>query len=456
MSEPATSPDVLVAGGGPSGLAAAYRLQQAGHRVRVLEAGPRAGSKMAVRRRDGFLLDTGAIFLPSTYDHLLGLAREIGLGPELAEGAFVFGLAAHGRIHHLDGKRPLRGFARLGSLSRRAKLECVRLAPEAGRSRLATPARIEEAGRFDTETLAAWAERALTPELRERLISPAIRGIFASEPDQVSRVEFLGILALFAGARLLAFRGGMAAYPDALAARLDVTCGAEVREVLQTPDGARVTWRDAAGEHVEDVRGCVVALPAQFAAGVRPDLEPWRAGWLGAVRRGKVLTPNIALSRAPANLHAAYTLVPRVEHPFLGGLSLDHLKGPGRVPPGKGLLTPTLMTAWCEAHFEDDDDTIAAAALAAVETLVPGSSAAAEFVEVTRWEQQYSPVGHYARLGEFRARTRRDDRTVHLAGEYLSAPNLNAATASGEAAAAALDRALSTSTATRRPAPAAA
>jgi oxygen-dependent protoporphyrinogen oxidase len=453
MSDGAGTPDVLVVGGGPSGLAAAYRLQQAGHRVRVLEAGARVGSKMAVRRREGFLLDTGAIFLPSTYAHLLGIAREIGLGDELVAGTFVFGLAAHGRIHHLDGTRPLRGFARLGSLSRRAKLECVRLAPEAARSRLATPGRIEEAGRFDTETLAAWAERALTPELRERLVSPAIRGIFASEPDQVSRVEFLGILALFAGARLLAFREGMATYPDALAARLDVTCGAEVLEVLQTGDGARVTWRDAGGEHVEEVRGCVVALPAQFAASVRADLDPWRAGWLGAVRRGKVLTPNIALSREPAGLRAAYTMVPRVEHPFLGGISLDHLKGPGRVPPGKGLLTPTLMTDWCEAHFEDDDATVARAALEAVEALVPGTADAAEFVEVARWEQQYSPVGHYAQLAEFRARTRRADRTVHLAGEYLSAPNLNAATASGEAAAGALDRALAT---TRRSAPAAA
>jgi oxygen-dependent protoporphyrinogen oxidase len=436
------TPDVIVAGGGPSGLAAAYRLQQAGHRVRVLEAGARAGSKMAVRRRDGFLLDTGAIFLPSTYDHLLGIAREIGLGDELAEGAFVFGLVAHGQVHHLDGTRPLRSFARLGSLSRRAKAECVRLTPEAARSRLATPARIEEAGRFDTETLAAWAERALTPELRERLVSPAIRGIFASEPNQVSRVEFLGILALFAGARLLAFREGMAAYPDALAARLDVACGAEVREITQTADGARVTWRDAAGEHVDDVRGCVVALPAQLAAQVRPDLDAWRAGWLGAVRRGKVLTPNIALSREPAGLHAAYTMVPRVEHPFVGGLSLDHLKGPGRVPAGKALITPTLMTAWCEAHFEDDDDAIARTVIEAIETLVPGTAGAAEFVEVARWEQQYSPVGHYAQLAEFRARTRSEDRTVHLAGEYLSAPNLNAATASGEAAAAALGDAL--------------
>jgi hypothetical protein len=169
--------------------------------------------------------------MPSTYGHLLGIVREIGLGDELVQGGFTFGLASHGRIHHLDGTRPVRAFMALGAMSRRAKLECVRLAREAARSRLATPERIAEAGRFDTETLAAWSERTLTPEVRERLISGAIRGIFASEPDQVSRVELPGIMALFAGARLLAFRGGMAAYPDRLAAGLDIVTGAEVLEV---------------------------------------------------------------------------------------------------------------------------------------------------------------------------------------------------------------------------------
>ena len=437
-------PDVLVAGGGPAGLAAAYRLQQAGYRVRVLEAGARAGSKMSVRRRDGFLLDTGAIFLPSTYNHLLGIAREIGLEDHLVEGGFTFGLTAQGRIHHLDGTRPVRSFTRLGALSARAKLACARLAPEAVRARMATPDRISEAGRFDTETLAAWAERTLTPEVRERLISAALRGIFAVEPDQVSRVEFLGILALFKGARLLAFRDGMAHYPDHLARRLDVVTGAEVVEVIQTADGAEVTWRTEGGERTERVRGCIVALPAQIAASVRSDVDPWRARWLSGVRRGKVITPNIALGRAPADLRAAYTMVPRVEHPFLGGIGCDHFKGPGRAPEGKGLLTLTLTTDWCAAHFDDDDDDLTQALFGAVEPFVPGTGDHTEFVEITRWEQQYNPVGHYAQMPEFHARTSRADRTVHLAGEYLATPNLNTATASGEAAAAALARALRT------------
>jgi oxygen-dependent protoporphyrinogen oxidase len=178
-----------------------------------------------------------------------------------------------------------------------------------------------------------------------------------------------------------------------------------------------VTWRDASGEHADHVRGCVVALPAQSAATVRSELDPWRAEWLGGVRRGKVLTPNIALSHAAADLEAAYTMVPRVEHDFLGGIGCDHFRDPGRAPDGKGVITLTLMTDWCAAHFDDDDETMTRTALEAVEPFVPGTIDHVEFVELTRWEQQYSAVGHYAQLAEFRTRTSRQDRTVHLAGE---------------------------------------
>lgn len=433
--DPDRTPEVLVIGGGPAGLAAAYRLQQAGLRVRVLESAARAGSKMAVARRDGFLLDTGAIFLPSTSSALLGIARELGLGSDLVEGGFTFGFAGDGKVHHLDGTTPVRSFLGLGALSPLGKLGCFKLAPEVLRSRRATPERILEIARFDGETLAAWAERALSEQVRERLLSGVVRGVFAVEPDEVSRVEFLGILALFVGARLLAFRDGMARYPDRLAERLDVVTGAHALEVRQRADGADVTWRDSDGERTDHVGGVIMATPARTAAALRPDLDPWRAEWLGRVRLGNVITPNIALDRAPRDLRAAYTMVPRHEHPFLGGLGADHFKSPGRTPEGGGILTPTLTTAWCDQHIDDHDEHLEKLVVEAVSTLVPRAADHVRFVQISRWQQQYHQLGHYAQLPEFRARTARDDRTVHLAGEYLAAPNLNGATASGEAAA---------------------
>jgi protoporphyrinogen/coproporphyrinogen III oxidase len=438
-----TSEQVIVVGAGPAGLAAAFRLQQAGFSVRVLEAADRAGSKLATSERDGFLIDQGAFFIPTSYRNLLGLARDAGIDGELVPGGFTFGLVRDGRVHQIDGDHPIRDFARTRFLSRAGKVRALRLAPEILRARKATVDRIAEAGAFDTQSLADWANSSLPPELSDYLISAAIRAIYAIEPEQVSRVEFLGIIALFAGARLVAFRKGMAYYADQLAAKLDITLGARVTAVEQRADGATVTWQDAEGERSESVAGCVVALPAQLAAGVRVDLDSWRAEYLGAVRRGKLITSNVALSKAPSGIRATYTMIPRAEHPFLGGLGCEHNKAPGRAPAGKGLLTLALTNDWCERHFDDDDDGLRRVSAEAADAFLPGVADDIEFIEINRWEQQYSPVGHYAKLPEYRSRTARLDRTVHLAGEYLSAPNLTAATASGEAAAAALATALS-------------
>jgi oxygen-dependent protoporphyrinogen oxidase len=429
---------IIVAGGGPSGLAAAFRLQQAGHKVRVLEAADRPGSKMCSVRRDGYLLDKGAYFIPTTHRNLLALARDAGLDGELVPGGFVFGLVRDGEIHEIDGDHLVSAFARTPALSARAKLAALRLAPEALRARKATVERIAEAGVYDDATLGDWADATLSRELSGQLISAAIRSIYGIEADDVSRVELLGILALFKGAKLVAFRGGMEAYASGLAAQLDVTVGAQVLEVRQRDDGAQVTWRDAEGEHVEHVAGCVVALNAPVAADVRSDLDAWRAAYMRRVRCGPLVTPNIALDRRPEKPGATYSMIARREHPYLGGILCDHHKAPGRVPEGKGLVTLTLMTDWCERHWDADDDAIVEQALVAVEHFLPGTADQVRFAEISRWTQQYAPVGHYAGLAEFRARSAREDRSVVLCGEYLSAPQLSAATASGEAAAAAL------------------
>ncbi len=431
-------PEILVVGGGPAGLAAAFRLHEAGHRVRILEAGDRVGSKMASTRRDGFLIDRGAVFLPTTYRNLLGLAADAGLADAFVDGCMTLGVVRDRFIHEIDAAAPAQAFLRTKGLTRRGKLGAVRLAPEALRSRKAVPDRITEAGGYDRTTLETWSRANLSAEVRHHLVEPMIRGIFAAEPGEVSRVEFLGILALFAGAGMTALREGMSAYPERLARSLDVVLGARVREVRQTPAGADVTWIDAAaGERTESVAGCVVALNARDARAMRPDLDAWRAQYLDAVRVGPLVLPNLALDRTPRT-HAAYALIPRSEHPDLGGIGFDHNKAPGRTPSGKGLLTLTFMNDWSARHFDDGDDDLVSAAMAAAEQIVPGIADQVLFAEINRWTQQYNPVGHYAKLGEFRVISARLDRTVKLCGEYLSAPNLNAATASGELAAAEL------------------
>lgn len=426
---------IVVIGAGPAGLAAAYRLRSAGHEVRVLEASGAVGGKMLSSERDGFLLDRGAFFLPTTHRPLLAIAEDAGCADRIVPGGFRFGLARDGRVHHLDGDHLLRDLVRTRALSVRSKLLATRLGPEVLRARRATIERIHDAGRYDTETVEAWARRTLNHELAEYVARPVMRSIFAVDPDEISRADFLGVIALFKGARLVAFDRGMGVYAETLARGLDIALHARVRSVEEGDGEVRVSWTDGDGtEHAETAAGCVVAVSARTAAAIVGGLDPWRAGYLSRVRDGRLACLNVALSRAPSDLTATYTMVPRSVHPFLGGIGCDHHKAPGRAPRGKGLLTLAPLTGWSERHWDETDAQISDALLEALDTVLPGVADHVEFTVVNRWTQAYNPVGHYRELARFR-RACEGDRLVHLAGEYDGSPQLATATASGERAA---------------------
>ena len=88
-----TDTDVLVVGGGITGLAVAYALSRRGQRVRVLEAAPRAGGLIRTERVDGFTIEAGPDSLLATKTAGVELVRELGLESEMLRvrtpGAFV-------------------------------------------------------------------------------------------------------------------------------------------------------------------------------------------------------------------------------------------------------------------------------------------------------------------------------------------------------------------------------
>lgn len=430
IGSPARPADVLVIGGGPSGLAAAFRLKQAGARVRILEMTDRVGGKMRTTARDGFLVDQGAFFLPTTHRALLSLAGEAGLGEQILPGGFVLATIRDHRIHDIDGHRRARSALGTKLLSTRGKLEAIKLLPELWKARDAVFDRMPRCGIYDTQTLAQWASGRFSEELREFLLDTTLRGIFATSSETSPRVDFLAILALLKGASLVAFRGGMGSYAERLAQGIEVCLGAEALSVEPHGDRVSVVWRDARGEHRNDAAACVVAVPALIARRILPELDPSRRRFLQLVRHGKTFVLNIALRRSPPGVSATYIQVPRTSHSFVTGIMLDHHKAPGRAPPGKGLLSVAVLDAWCDSVWEQDDATVGKAILDAVDHLLPGTRNDVEFVEVHRWFQEYNQVGFYRGLGEFRAACERDTR-LQLAGDFHSMQNLDAATTAG-------------------------
>ncbi len=432
MSSPG---DVIVVGGGPSGLAAAHGLAQAGVPVRILEAADQVGGKMRTSRRGGFLVDEGAFFIPSNHRALLTLAAEVGMAGDVVEGEFILGVVRDGVIHNLDGNHLFGSIAATRLLSMRAKAELVKLVPELVRARRGKYARISELGAYDTETVSGWAASRFSAELREYLIETTIRGIAATSGDTASRVDFLAILALLSGAKLLAFREGMGSYAHRLAKDAKTEVGAEVTSVDAGPGGVTVTWTDSGGAvRIDRAAACVVATPAQTVARIVPGLDDFRRSYLGLVRNGRLLVLNVGLSQPLRGVDSTYILVPRATHPFLTGIMLDHHKAPRRAPADKALLTVAVLDSWSADHWSDSDDQIRDAVLAALQKVLPAAVDHIEFAEVQRWREEYFTVGCYRDLGHFRELCEQDQR-VQLAGDFHSFQNLESATISGQRAA---------------------
>jgi len=70
--------DVVVVGGGLSGLVAARQVARAGRKVLVVEARNRVGGRLLNHRlNDGSVIEAGGAFVGPTQDHILHLAREL-------------------------------------------------------------------------------------------------------------------------------------------------------------------------------------------------------------------------------------------------------------------------------------------------------------------------------------------------------------------------------------------
>jgi len=72
--------DVVVVGGGLSGLVAAHRVRAAGHSVLVVEARNRVGGRLLNHRlHNGSVVEAGGAFVGPTQDHILRLADNLGV-----------------------------------------------------------------------------------------------------------------------------------------------------------------------------------------------------------------------------------------------------------------------------------------------------------------------------------------------------------------------------------------
>lgn len=435
---------VAVVGSGASGLAAAFRLREAGYRVRLLERGARLGGRMHTVHRDGFLIEEGPSGLTRGHDSILGLVRDAGLADQLVPASGRIGIAAGGEIHHLDAARIVRDALATRLVSTRAKLALGRLVVDLLRYRKRIDAEdLSKLAGLDGFSAEQYARARYGDEAFERVIDPCVRPLVIGHSDELSAADMLAVFAAFmASQEFVAFRGGMGSYPAALGPLFDCSLGAEVTRVHEESDGVNVRWLDPTGtERDERVAGVVLACDAAASARLHTGLPEADRAFLSGdstdgVRYRSLVHVNLAVSEAP-DIPACYVFPVARDHPRLVAVCLEHNKAPGRAPAGKGVVGIYPTPRWSDEIADEPDELVTKYLVDEAEEIIPGLAARTEFAHVARVGPAVmnSRPGYWTAMAAFRSRRAGLDRRIQLAGDYFCTSSVNAASASGERAA---------------------
>ncbi len=336
----------VVIGGGITGLVAAYRLQQVGATVTLLEKNERVGGCIRTVNVDGFVMEEGPDVFIARKPAAAALCRELGLVvqdtlPQPRRAYILDG----GALRALPG-----GFSGLVPTSLVPLLR-TRLLTVRGKVRLLMDFVIPARRGGADESISSFYRRRLGNEAFEVLVEPLISGITGGAPEDLSllagfghlraaEIRYGGLLRMMArqpskGPALHGIQGGMQSLPRALAAKLgDVRLGAEAATV--TRFGKYRYKVDIRGRDAVEARMVVVTLPAYAAGAILKGLDQVLSTELNQIHYGSVGVVHLAFRTCdvPMLLDSYGYIVPSKESRPVVACTWSSAKLAGRAPDG--------------------------------------------------------------------------------------------------------------------------
>ena len=414
---------VIIAGGGITGLAAAYELARRGVEFALLEAGSRAGGLVHTEHVDGFTIDAGADSLLVQKPAAIQLCEELGLAPrlmstKLPRTAYVL---RNGRLHALPSPSVLGIPTSLGALARYSLLDW----PD--RARLAAEPLMPRR-RLDDESVASFFRRRFGPATVGLIAEPLLGGIHAGDIEQLSMPSIFprlteaeqapgGVIRALARAPrpglseglFRALRGGMSELVTAIIASLPagaLRTGAAVTGLQRRGAG----WSVLTDAQAFDAPAVILALPSRTAAVLLRPLDERAASSCASVPY--VSTASVALAWKRADIAhplagSGFVVARRHNSTRITACTWVSSKWEDRAPPDHVLLRAFTGGAHDPGAVDATDDQLIADAVRDL-TPVLGIAGPPVLTRVFRWRDAGAQhvVGHRARMTALAARLR--------------------------------------------------
>ena len=212
---------VAIIGGGIAGLAAGYKLQQAGVRPILFDKG--AGDRTDSDKVDGFIIDKGAYTIPESHSAFLSLIRDLGLTGQLRETPGTASTFVDGKEHKIKIGSP-KDFLKYKILSLKDKKDLIklflysRLAGIDLNLHLPTPKTLE----LEKETVRNYLLREYSRDILEKIAYPIFADLFLGIPEENSKAAFLAALSNLNRSRIFTLNQGMGTVTGKLRQQLEI------------------------------------------------------------------------------------------------------------------------------------------------------------------------------------------------------------------------------------------
>jgi len=423
--------DIAIVGAGITGLTTAYLLQKEGHTVHLFEKKLEIGGAIRSEYSNGWLTEYGPNTLLLKDAEIYQFLEEAGLTDQLLDA----NPSASKRFIVKGGEL----LALPGSLK---EAYSTPLFTTKGKLRILLEPFIRRRRNGGEETVAQFVERRLGRELLDYGINPFIAGIYANRPENLSLEHAFPAMyeteqrygSLIRGAiagrlgrgrqnkpprRLVSFKGGLQTLPDRIAEPLEhLHLNRKVKKLTRTSDNR---WMIQHGKRVDGPFDHVVLnIPVyQWEDALFPGSQP-----VGPLTQ-QVPYPPLSV------LHLGYRkedvdhpldgfgfLVPEAEERMILGALFSSTLFEGRAPKGHHLLTLFIGGGRQPGLAPRPSESLLDLAEKELTELI-GLSGSPVFKEHVFWPKAIPgyPVGH-GEIAAYYARLERENRRVHLAGNF--------------------------------------